>query len=356
MTADMLDSVLPPIARRATDLDQSGRWPSEDFAALAAVGSTQWVFALSPLDLHLIYRRIAAASLAMALVLSQRDSAASLILASAGPARAELLSGFSQPRMFATIGIAQLTTSRQGGRPALRAESVDGGFRIDGQIPWSTGADQSDFVVAGAMMNDSRQILFALPTNLPGVSIAPLPLVALAATHTCSISCDGVRLDERWILRGPAEKVLSGNSKGLPLGQTFLAMGLCRGGLDLIAAHDSERARSAVARFDEQLTALSSEILALSQPGVEAPASAENARLRGACNDLALRISHAAVALYKGTALLQNHPAQRLAPKRCSCSSGHVRTPSLTAPSTCSARHTKVHSCAIPALPSSPGF
>ena len=35
--------------------------------------------------------------------------------------------------------------------------------------------------------------------------------------------------------------------------------------------------------------------------------------IRGACNELALRITHAAVALYKGTGLLADHPAQRLA-------------------------------------------
>ena len=35
--------------------------------------------------------------------------------------------------------------------------------------------------------------------------------------------------------------------------------------------------------------------------------------LRGQCNYLALRVTHAAVALYKGNALLVSHPAQRLA-------------------------------------------
>jgi alkylation response protein AidB-like acyl-CoA dehydrogenase len=55
------------------------------------------------------------------------------------------------------------------------------------------------------------------------------------------------------------------------------------------------------------------EVAALCQPGREADAAAANARLRGTCNDLALRVTHAAVALYKGAALLRDHPAQRLA-------------------------------------------
>ena len=36
-------------------------------------------------------------------------------------------------------------------------------------------------------------------------------------------------------------------------------------------------------------------------------------RLRAACNDLALRITQSLVALQKGSALLMDHPAQRLA-------------------------------------------
>ena len=66
---------------------------------------------------------------------------------------------------------------------------------------------QSDFVIAGAAIEGGGQILFALPTNSPGVRISPpLHLVALSATHTGSIICDAVQLDRRWIVRGPAPK------------------------------------------------------------------------------------------------------------------------------------------------------
>ena len=122
-----------------------------------------------------------------------------------------------------------------------------------------------------------------------------------------------VLLKEDWLLRGPTDAALGNRRGGLILGQTFLAMGLCRSGLDLIAAHTSDRAKSVWGRFEQHLSELREEILALSVSGREADASTANARLRGACNDLALRITHAAVALYKGTALLADHPAQRLA-------------------------------------------
>jgi alkylation response protein AidB-like acyl-CoA dehydrogenase len=140
-----------------------------------------------------------------------------------------------------------------------------------------------------------------------------LALVALRSTFTSSLQLKNVLLEDRWLLRGPKESALAGGRGGLTLGQTFLAMGLCRSALDLIADHKSDRAKAALDRFEEQLRELRNEILTLSQPGRETDASAANARLRGACNDLALRITHAAIALYKGTALLADHPAQRLA-------------------------------------------
>jgi alkylation response protein AidB-like acyl-CoA dehydrogenase len=322
MQSDPLDAVLARVRERAMDVDRSGNWPQADFEDLAAAGATRWILptsagglGLSPLEIHLNYERVAAASLSLALILSQRDSAAALLIGSDNsPLRDELLPKFLEPRMFATIGIAQLTTSRQTGRPALRATPTQTGYQIDGEIPWSTGADQCDFVIAGAAIEAGGQILFALPTNLPGVQISPpLRLVALSATHTGPITCDNVQLDKRWIMRGPVEKAMSGGTKGLTLGQTFLAMGLCRSGLDLIAAHDSDRARSALERLDKQLAELRAEILDLCQPGKEADAATENARLRGACNELALRTTQTAIALYKGTALLEIHPAQRLA-------------------------------------------
>jgi alkylation response protein AidB-like acyl-CoA dehydrogenase len=58
---------------------------------------------------------------------------------------------------------------------------------------------------------------------------------------------------------------------------------------------------------------LRGEVLKLSTPGHENAATVAGPRLRGACNDLAVRITHAAIALFKGSALLADHPAQRLA-------------------------------------------
>jgi hypothetical protein len=54
---------------------------------------------------------------------------------------------------FVTVGIAQLTTSRQGGAPALVYR--DG--RLDGEIPWATGAAKARYIVAGRRRRTDRK-------------------------------------------------------------------------------------------------------------------------------------------------------------------------------------------------------
>lgn len=307
---------------RATRCDQTGEWPADDLAALAAVGAMRWAIPreyggekLSPLDLHLCYEQISSASLAAALVLTQRDSAVQWIDASTTyPRRDQLLRELAANRVFATIGIAQLTTSRQGGPPALVATPDGDGFVLNGVIPWSTGAGKSNYVVAGAVLPDRRQILFCLPTDLPGVTIdPPLPLVALRSTWTTQVHCTGVKLDHSLLLRGPTENALAGGKKGVPFGQVFLALGLCRAAVDLIAAHQSESGARTLEAMKGELAQLRKRVLYLSTPDSKMDAVGIDAEIRADAADLAIRATHAAVTLYKGSALLADHPAQRLA-------------------------------------------
>lgn len=316
-----LRQTLPGIRSRAGRYDQTGNWPADDLRVLANQGAMRWAVPmgqggedLSALELHFRYEAVAAASLSTALILTQRDSAIGLLSASANRTLAdELLPALANDALFATVGIAQLTTSRQGGRPALRATRVEGGFRLDGIVPWSTGADHSRYVVVGAVDEAGLQLLLALPTDLPGVKVdPPMPLVGLRSTHTAAVRCDGVMLDDRHVLAGPVQRVLGDRPKSLPIGQVFLAMGHCRGALQLIGEHTSERARTTREQFEAQLDDLRRRVLDFCSPTSSADPAA-GACLRGECNELALRITHAAVALYKGSSLLPDHPAQRLA-------------------------------------------
>ncbi|HXE54498.1 MAG TPA: acyl-CoA dehydrogenase family protein [Tepidisphaeraceae bacterium] len=313
-------AILEAIAGRAESIDQSGQWPQQDLDDLRRVGLTRWAVPVeyggldrSALQQHLGYEQLARASLAVALIVSQGDAAIGLIEGSQSDMRSELLPRLAAGELFSTVGIAQLTTSRQSGPPVLRAIREHGGYRLEGLIPWCTGAAHAQYIVVGAVTEDARQLLVLLPTQSKGVRIdPPLPLVALRSTWTTSVHCERVMVEDRFVLRGPGEKLL-GRRNHLPLGQAFLAMGLCQGALDLILAHTSAAAQAAHARLHEQLIAMRGRILELSVDGSESEATGAAPEIRGQCNDLAVRATHAAVALYKGTALLAGHPAQRLA-------------------------------------------
>ena len=80
---------------------------------------------------------------------------------------------------------------------------------LDGYSPWVTGAIHADMIVTGAVLDDGRQILVALPTDLPGVTIPPPPrLVGLSASHTGEVRCDERVACREWLLAGPAENVM----------------------------------------------------------------------------------------------------------------------------------------------------
>jgi alkylation response protein AidB-like acyl-CoA dehydrogenase len=267
---------------------------------------------LAPLELHLRYEQLARRSLPPALLLTQRDSAVGIIAGSTNRATRDRLLAEVRDGAFVSVSLAHLTTSRQGGAPALAATRTGSGYRLDGYVPWSSGAAKARLVVAGAAADDGdRQILFALPTAQAGVTVEPpMPLVSMRSTWTSQVRCEGVELPGELVLAGPMPNVLSTRRKSVPLPQAFLALGHARGAIDLIAQHDSERGRSLVDRFTTQLDQLRTEVVAACAPDAK---PADVPRLRGECTNLALRVTHAAVALYKGNALMMSHPAQRLA-------------------------------------------
>ena len=105
-------------------------------------------------------------------------------------ARRELIAASCcRARRFRTVGISHLTTSRRHlARPVLAAVETGDGFVLDGFSPWVTGGAHADTIVTGATLDDGRQILAVVPTNLPGVSAdEPARLVGLSASHTGAI-------------------------------------------------------------------------------------------------------------------------------------------------------------------------
>ncbi|QJW94975.1 acyl-CoA dehydrogenase family protein [Frigoriglobus tundricola] len=202
-------------------------------------------------------RTIASACLTTAFVLSQRDAAVRQLLKGPAHLKERYLPGHAAGSHCVTVGLSQLTTSRQHHGPALRARSATGGgFVLDGDVPWVTGADGAVAVVVGATLPDATQVLIVLPTDRPGVTIAPpLPLAALLGSRTSSIRCDGVFIEPESVLAGPSEHAL-GKVGGGGLETSALALGPAAAAVEYLRREAVDRPvlGSCTERFEVLLT------------------------------------------------------------------------------------------------------
>ncbi|MBL8796649.1 MAG: acyl-CoA/acyl-ACP dehydrogenase [Planctomycetia bacterium] len=304
--------------------DTEPMWPAQSWDPLRAAGVLGWSISTEyggqdrPVSELLDgYAQLAAGCLTTSFILSQREAAVRRIADSANAALCrELLRPLACGGRYATVGLSQLTTSRQHGAPALRAELHADRLLLDGTIPWVTGAAQADHVVIGAALSDRRQVLAVLPTTYPGVEVGPpLPLMALQGSLTAELRCQGVELDRRWLLAGPAEQVMGGGRGPGGLETSCLALGLGRAAiahLEREAVHRSEL-RPTAERLEQTRGKLWAVLLALATGS----ATGQAAALRARANSLVLRATQAALTASKGAGFLRGHPAQRWVRQAC---------------------------------------
>lgn len=317
---------LAALAALADPADLSLDWPAESWALLGATGVTAW--SIPPeyggagrdiVELLSGYERLAGACLTTAFILSQREAAVRRLLAS--PAiglRSRFLPTLARGEQYATVGLSQLTTSRQHQAPALVATPLGNAaepdaFRLDGVIPWVTGADRAGLLAIGATLPDRRQVLLALPAGRTGVTVeSPLRLAALSGSRTALVRCDGVRLERDLLLAGPVEKVVVGGGTVGGLETSTLALGLAGAAIDFLHAEAQQRPdlTAAAERFENVRRRARERLHRLAvHPGENADIIA----LRVSCTRLALQASQVALAVAKGTGFAVPHPARRWA-------------------------------------------
>lgn len=321
-----LGELCAELASMARELDVSNLWPEQQLKLCGEYGVFEWFlepeFGGQAWDNEAVvhgHLALSSACLTTTFILTQRTGACRRIATSANEqAKATLLPDLVTGDAMATVGISHLTTSRRHlARPVLTAESVDGGYVLNGFSPWVTGAAQSDHAVVGATVTvneevTAEQVLIALPTNLPGVLAAePAQLVGLTASHTGELRMKDVFVDERWVLAGPVENVLSiGSGAGAGGYQTStLALGLARSAIHFLATQSTERPElsAPVEALENEHEEVSDLLFAV----VRGEPDCSTEQLRQQANSLALRSAQAALAAAKGTGYVLGHPAGR---------------------------------------------
>ncbi len=166
--------------------------------------------------------------------------------------------------------------------------------------------------MVGATLEDSRQVLLALPTDLPGVSTPPPPrLVALSSSHTGPLECAGVEIDREWLLAGPDENVLAtARSRGTGGLQTStLAIGLAGAALEWLEGQAAIRGelRDAAEQFRGEHDQVLADLLAMA----EGQAACAAGKLRRAAGwPRAAGTQRPSVAA-KGAGFVEGHPTGR---------------------------------------------
>jgi len=307
------------LAAHSDAADRTADWPALSWAALresgllagavpAADGGAGW----GVTELHAANEAVAAACLTTAFVLSQRDAAVRRIAGGPDDLRRRYLPGLASGELFATVGLSQLTTSRQHGAPAVSVTPTPDGYRIDGEVPWVTGADRADVIVIGGTLPDATQAVFAVPAGTPGLTVGPpMMLAALAGSRTTWVRCDGVELTDEHLLAGPAVDVL-GRLGGGGLDTSNLAVGLAAAAAG--AVRDAAGYRPDLSDRAERMTAAVEAARArLHHLATAPPAPEATLALRADCTRLALAATQAALILAKGAGFVAPHPAQRWA-------------------------------------------
>ncbi len=316
-----IDELCGALESRASALDSSCDWPAEQLNLCADYGVFRWFlprewggFEWSDLNVVRGYLRLSAACLTTTFVITQRTGACRRILdAENAEPKSRLLHDLAAGRLFATVGISHLTTSRRHlDRPVLAAAETSAGFMLDGYSPWVTGADHAAIVVVGATLADGRQILVALPTDLRGVEARmPVRLTGLSASHTGELHCTNVHVGREWLLAGPRENVMAqgagANTGGLET--STLAVGLSAAANDGLRI-EAQRRPDLVAPWQAlavEHQALETDLLAAASGSPRC--SAEQLRTRA--NSHVLRATQATLSAAKGTGYTIGHPAGR---------------------------------------------
>lgn len=307
------------LALHAERADCVGEWPEGSWNELMRAGAGAWSIprefggqGLSQREQLCNLEAISESCVTTTLIFSQREAAIRHVLRGPEHLKWAYLPDLAAGRSFITIGLSQLTTSRQHTAPSLRASRVsESRFLLDGEIPWVTGAGQAVGVVIGATLDGGEQVILMLPVAAAGVKVgAPLHLSALVGSQTCSIHCERVEVDASAVLAGPSERVLGGGGGG-GLETSCLAIGLSRAAAGFLRNESETRAelKPIVEKITSQVAELHARMLSLA----ESRASDDVLSLRADCTLLSLRSTQAALLFAKGTGFVRPHAVQRWA-------------------------------------------
>ncbi len=242
-----------------------------------------------------------------------------------------LLPDLARGKRMCAVSFAHL---RRPGPPVLRAEPVEGGFRLNGTNPWVTGWGLMTQVVMGATLPDGRFVYVWVPDHRDDFlslfadadapdgdwgelrASAPLVLCAMNASATVELACENLFVPLAHKLSESDRETMQRNDRNGVLGATAMPLGCAMGSIRLLHTTAERRPLPAISRAAQSFARELEEVRALIRDANarnnEPDFFANAVKLRAHVIDLAVRAAHAAVTANSGGANNLSHPAQRL--------------------------------------------
>lgn len=117
----------------------------------------------------------------------------------------------------------------------LKATPVEGGYRINGTLPWvsNLAPDHSLGTVATVDSGSGQTIMFMLPCSAPGVTLKHCPKFSgMEGTATFSVQCKDVFIGQPEMLADPCPPYLKRIRGAFLLLQCGIAAGIVQGAID----------------------------------------------------------------------------------------------------------------------------
>lgn len=255
----------------------------------------------------------------LAFLQTQHQSAVSMLSKSEnGPLKQEYLRKMGNGEKLVGIGFSQL---RRGGPPIMRAEECEGGYLLNGEVPWITGFGLYPEFMIGASLPDGQALFAIVPfseSSSSGGTIRisdPMKLAAMESAQTVSGTFSNWFVPSSHVVFiRPAGWIQNNDMINITL-QGHFALGCARAGLDIL---DNAAAKKKLPFLQSALVALASELEACrtattaAQATADEESTAERLSIRAWAIDLAVRCAHAAVTASSGAANSMSHPAQRV--------------------------------------------
>jgi alkylation response protein AidB-like acyl-CoA dehydrogenase len=256
---------------------------------------------------------------ALAFLQTQHQSAAEMLTNSENESlKRQYLPYMGTGQVLVGVGFSQL---RRQGDPPVKAIPVEGGYQLEGEVPWVTGFGFFQDFIVGAALPDGRAVYGMVPFietfQDAGGAIAfsePMELGAIASTNTVTATLTDWFLPEEHVVFVKRAGAIHENDKKNVLYHGFSALGCARAGLDILeAAHSSKQLpflKLAFESLNEEVTRCNTAMIEALPP--ESQSWEERLQLRAWAINLAVRCANAAVTVSSGAANYRYHAAQRV--------------------------------------------